>query len=169
MRSRGQERRYEFFPLSSVKACLVSRWNIPFYSSMSMASTGHDSAASLQAASSSSGTSSILVTATSPCISKISGQISTHVSSPTQASSSTLTFIFCTSLLYFSVQGGRVQSFLVSDLQSHPFDRTITIRASTFLDVIGSDREAESLDQQSVTLIAVGIIAFSYIPEINIM
>jgi len=61
---------------------------------MIIASTGQDVAACLTFSSRSLGTFSILATVTSPCISKISGQISTNVSSPTQTSSSTRTFTF---------------------------------------------------------------------------
>src|SRR4030042_937034 len=61
---------------------------------MMIASTGQDVAASLTFSSRSLETFSILATATSPCISKTSGQTSTHVSSPTQVSLSTRTFMF---------------------------------------------------------------------------
>jgi len=73
---------------------------------MIIASTGQDVAASLTFSSRSLGTFSILATATSPCISKTSGQTSIHVSSPTQVSLSTRTFMF--SPPFFPVQQNMV-------------------------------------------------------------
>jgi len=69
----------------------------------------------------------------------------------------------------FSNMEVRIKLFDGFALHSHSIDGTITIRASTFLDVIGLDRKAEPLDQQSVALITVSIVPFSYITEINIV
>ncbi len=63
------------------------------HSSIIIASTGHSSAACLQASSISAGTSSTFVTAKSSSISKTSGHIYVHNSQPVQRSGSTFVFI----------------------------------------------------------------------------
>jgi len=64
------------------------------YCSIVIAPAGQASEAAWHLSSTSLGTSSLMITAFSPCILKTSGQVWTQSSLPTQASWSTLTFIF---------------------------------------------------------------------------